>query len=68
MSKSKQFDNYDDDDKYYQRKKTKMKTLRNDEKFGSIFEKTNKIKNLDPAAFDDDEDDYNDEYEDRYTR
>lgn len=64
MSKSKQFDNYDDDDKYYQRKKNKMKTLRNDEKFGSIFEKTNKVKNLDPAAFDDDEeDDYYDEYD-----
>lgn len=66
MSNHNKFDEFEDD-KYVQRKK-KMKTLRDDNRYGSIFEKSNrnKLKNIDPSMFDDeDEDDY-DEYEDNF--
>lgn len=63
MSNHNKFDDYDDD-KYTTRKK-KMKTLRDDNRYGSIFEKRNKLKNIDTTMFDDesDEDDYYDEYD-----
>ena len=56
---TKKFDDFDDD-KYNQRKKAKMKTLRNDDKYGSMFEKHNKLRNVDSSMFDDEEseDDY----------
>lgn len=51
---------YDDleEDKYFARKKGKMKTLRDDDRYGTMFGKNNKLKNIDPDMFD-----YDDDYE-----
>jgi hypothetical protein len=56
MSTNKHFDDYDYEDYKYLRSK-KMKTLRNDERYGSFFDKSHKMKNVDPTLFED-EDDY----------
>lgn len=63
MSNHSKFDDFEDD-KYTQRKK-KMKTLRDDDRYGSIFEKSNrnKLRNVDSSMFDDESDDY-DYYDD----
>jgi hypothetical protein len=60
MNKFNKFDDYEGD-KYKQRKGPKMKTLRDDDQYGSMFTNHNKLKNLDTTMFDDDE--YDDEYE-----
>ena len=61
MSTYKNFDDYEYEDYKYNRKK-KMKTLKNDDQYGSIFEKQHKLKNVDPNMFDDDEEDDDDCY------
>lgn len=66
MSTNQLFDDFEDESKYKSRKKNKMKTLRDDKQYGAIFNKSNKVKNLDPSMFDEEIDElYYEDYDDR---